>query len=222
MICCTAATNQRIGFSIEPCGTWLVADATALYGCTHLPVVVCVWSAMVCFSSLILHWLRHWHYTAGCCCNALTMQHPLLLSFTASLQVFDLCDGRQVTSFQAAADTVNGVDFSPCLGLLATASGHRRFALLPADGWERDADSDSENHHQQQQQQEGKDTDDVSHLSMASWQPGGLCNSLRLWRCDAAWVAAAAAEAGVDGQGLAAAEAAEGMELDQAAAPCTQ
>jgi hypothetical protein len=138
------------------------------------------------------------------------------------MQVFDLCDGRQVASFQAAADTVNGVDFSPCLGLLATASGHRRFALLPVDGWEQAAESDSEKQQQQQQQQQqgGQEGDDVSHLSMASWQPGGLCNSLRLWQCEAAWVAAAADgdAAGVDGDGLAAAEAAEGMELDQVSA----
>jgi hypothetical protein len=136
--------------------------------------------------------------------------------------VFDLCDGRQVASFQAAADTVNGVDFSPCLGLLATASGHRRFALLPADGWEQDDDVDNSTTHQQQQQQ-GKQqcgsVDDVSGLSMASWQPGGLCNSLRLWRCEASWVdAAAAAEVGGDGLLAAAGAAAEGMDVDTAAA----
>jgi hypothetical protein len=57
--------------------------------------------------------------------------------------------------------------------------------------------------------------DDVTGLSMASWQPGGLCNSLRLWRCEAAWVAAAAAVAGDAG---ASGEAAESMEVDGAAA----
>jgi hypothetical protein len=46
------------------------------------------------------------------------------------LQVFDLRDGHQVDSFRAASDTINGVDFSPCLNLLLTASGHRRYSLL--------------------------------------------------------------------------------------------
>jgi hypothetical protein len=156
-----------------------------------------------------------------CCCHSGTDRAAtpasVFISLLHYMQVFDLCDGRQVASFQAAADTVNGVDFSPCVDLLATASGHRRFALLPADGWERDADSETQQ--QQQQQRRVEEGDDVSGLSMASWQPGGLCNSLRLWRCEAAWVAAAAAdEAAVDGEGLAAAAAAEGMELDQAAA----
>ncbi|WIA17918.1 hypothetical protein OEZ85_009412 [Tetradesmus obliquus] len=160
---CTSSTNQRIAFSIEPCGRHLA--------------------------------------TGGC---------------DGAVRVFDLCDGRQVASFQAAADTVNGVDFSPCLGLLATASGHRRFALLPADGWEaEDAAAGKTQQQQQQQQQQSASDGDITGLSMASWQPGGLCNSLRLWRCEAAWVAAAAA---AEGDAGAAGDAAEGMDVDAAAA----
>lgn len=36
---------------------------------------------------------------------------------------FDLTTGEQVSSFQAATDTVNGLQFHPYLPLAATASG---------------------------------------------------------------------------------------------------
>ena len=37
--------------------------------------------------------------------------------------MFDLADGSLVTSFKAAADTVNGLQFHPFMPLAATASG---------------------------------------------------------------------------------------------------
>lgn len=149
------------------------------------------------------------------------------------VQVFDLCTGQQVDCFQAAADTVNGVDFSPCLSLLVTASGHRRYPLLPEHGWEDTAaaapaggtHSDAADQHQVQSSHDGSgpakrqrvDADagsdvyavysrnDVAGLSLASWQPGGLCNSLRLWKLKAQWIiAAAAGEGGVNGEEAAA------------------
>lgn len=176
------------------------------------------------------------------------------------MQVFDLCTGLQVDAFRAAADTVNGVDFSPCINLLVSASGHRRYALLPADGWDdaaaaggvvggqaaaavsKDAASvlggtlnhseagttatskdtgnlaghadtrqrlQAEDIQQQVQEQQRADpsdivvhqhhivvpaTSDVAVLSAASYKPGGMCNSLRLWRLQAQWVTAEAAE----------------------------
>ena len=39
------------------------------------------------------------------------------------VQVFDLTDGQPVLSWQAAADTVNGVGFHPYLPLAVSASG---------------------------------------------------------------------------------------------------
>ncbi|KAF8062083.1 APY2 [Scenedesmus sp. PABB004] len=151
----TAATNQRIGFSIEPCGRHLA--------------------------------------TGGC---------------DGAVRVFDLRDGQQVASFVAAADTVNGCDFSPCLSLLATASGHRRLALLPEDGWEDDgATSEGNNRGAKRARLAGgaqqraasaagpgggeassSSSSDVSGLCMSSWRPGGMCNSLRLWRVQHEWV----------------------------------
>lgn len=103
--------------------------------------------------------------------------------------MFDLADGREVAAFQAADDTVNGVSFSPCLPLLATASGHRRYALLP-----RDSDSDSDG-----EQPGGSCGDADGGLRMSSCRPGGACNSLRLWRLQGEWVEAPAAAAAGDG-----------------------
>ena len=37
--------------------------------------------------------------------------------------MYDLADGSLVTSFKAAADTVNGLQFHPFMPLAATASG---------------------------------------------------------------------------------------------------
>ena len=42
------------------------------------------------------------------------------------LQVFDLQEGQEVASYQAAADTINGFHFHPFLPLAATASGKPR------------------------------------------------------------------------------------------------
>lgn len=42
---------------------------------------------------------------------------------------YDLREGKHVSSFNAAADTVNGCQFHPSAPYLATASGHRRFPL---------------------------------------------------------------------------------------------
>ena len=40
--------------------------------------------------------------------------------------MFDLQEGQEVASYQAAADTVNGFHFHPFLPLTATASGKPR------------------------------------------------------------------------------------------------
>ena len=46
--------------------------------------------------------------------------------------MFDLADGSLVTSFTAAADTVNGLQFHPFMPLAATASGgHSCLAAAP-------------------------------------------------------------------------------------------
>eukprot|EP00878_Enallax_costatus_P041311 GHUV01047987.1.p1 GENE.GHUV01047987.1~~GHUV01047987.1.p1 ORF type:complete len:364 (+),score=110.95 GHUV01047987.1:973-2064(+) len=207
----TGTTNQRIGFSIEPCGRHLA--------------------------------------TGGC---------------DGDVRVFDLCTGLQVDAFRAAADTVNGVDFSPCVNLLVTASGHRRYHLLPPDGWEDtaavaaaaaaasaaepaeavlagtsdhmqssiaagkeksavyiavqgnkrhrvDAEDDVQEQERPQQQQVAQAVDqrgvaaatarDFAALSAASYQPGGMCNGLRLWRLQVQWVGTEGLEAAVvDGE----------------------
>lgn len=88
--------------------------------------------------------------------------------------------------------------------LLVTASGHRRYPLLPADGWEADdgvstaaaaAAADGE-----EQQPACKD-EAAAGLLMSSYREGGSCNSLRLWRMQADWLPIAApAEANTDEQ----------------------
>jgi hypothetical protein len=93
-------------------------------------------------------------------------------------QVFDLSDGQLVAELQAADDTVNGVSFSPCLPLLATASGHRRYPLLHDD--------------------DGGGADADASLRVSSCQPGGGSNGLRLWRLQAQWQQFAAAGGGGD------------------------
>jgi hypothetical protein len=115
-----------------------------------------------------------------------------------AVQVFDLRDGQQVSCFQAAADTVNGVSFNPRLPLLATASGHRRYPLLPTDGWEADDASAAAAVSGLNsgpvmaagvgvgQKQERSDA--AAGLCMASYREGGSCNSLRLWRPHAEWL----------------------------------
>lgn len=130
--------------------------------------------------------------------------------------MFDLRDGQQVSCFKAASDTVNGVSFSPCLPLLATASGHRRYPLLPADGWEADetaaataaADGSSPAAAGGPHQQQKGASEAAAGLSMASYQQGGSCNSLRLWRVQAEWVPyeapAEAAECAGEGAGVSA------------------
>lgn len=44
--------------------------------------------------------------------------------------MFDLQEGQEVASYQAAADTVNGFHFHPFLPLAATASGKPRLRDL--------------------------------------------------------------------------------------------
>lgn len=43
---------------------------------------------------------------------------------------FDLATGEQMSSFQAASDTVNGLQFHPYLPLAAAASGERHYPKL--------------------------------------------------------------------------------------------
>lgn len=116
-----------------------------------------------------------------------------------AVQVFDLRDGQQVSCFQAAADTVNGVSFNPCLPLLATASGHRRYPLLPTDGWEADDTSAAAAAVSSPSSspvtstgvglgQKRERSDAAAGLCMASYREGGSCNSLRLWRLHAEWL----------------------------------
>jgi hypothetical protein len=64
------------------------------------------WTAIATLVLLMLGMMKH-----AADILALPVQQPLLLSVVLLLpcmQVFDLCDGRQVASFQAAADTVKG------------------------------------------------------------------------------------------------------------------
>lgn len=110
------------------------------------------------------------------------------------VRVFDLQNGQETACFSAASDTINGVSFSPSLPLLVTASGHRRYPLLPADGWEAEggvstaaaaaADADGA---EQQHQPACKD-EAAAGLLMSSYKKGGGCNSLRLWRMQADWL----------------------------------
>ena len=99
-----------------------------------------------------------------------------------AVRLYDLAEGRQVASFAAAADTVNGCSFHPALPLLATASGER---VYPTAGLFSDSEAEGE--------AEGE-------------APGaGWTNALRVWQLPSA-AAAEAAEGGA-----AAAEAAEGV-----------
>jgi hypothetical protein len=152
--------------------------------------------------------------------------------------VFDLRDGSEAGTFQAAPDTVNGCGFHPVMGLplLATASGHRRYPLAPADS---DGGSSSEEdegegagpsgrRRQQQQQQQavdggsggggGKGRGGGDAGAGGAWPGlGADCNSLRLWRLQMEWVEcllpeggdAATAEAEAGGGGADAAAAAQ-------------
>ncbi|KAI8473171.1 MAG: WD40-repeat-containing domain protein [Monoraphidium minutum] len=136
-----AATNQRLGFSIDPSNRHLA--------------------------------------TGGC---------------DGRVRVFDLRDGSEVGSFQAAADTVSGCDLHPVMGLplLATASGHRRYPLAPG--------SDDEG--------EGGGGGGGAPLARD-------CNALRLWRLGFEWEAA-------DGGAAGAAEAAAAAAGEGAAAAAAQ
>lgn len=118
-------------------------------------------------------------------------------------QVFDLQTGQQVASWQAAADTINGASFNPCLPLLATSSGHRRYALLPKDDLEAEdpaaeamADVENNSSHRQHQPNQGDTTFDAfvdDKLAMDCYKEGSSCNTLGLWQCQAQWVMTAAA-----------------------------
>ncbi|GFR41503.1 hypothetical protein Agub_g2197, partial [Astrephomene gubernaculifera] len=55
-------------------------------------------------------------------------KHLITGGCNGTVEVFDLQSGSQVDQQTVAADTVNGVTFHPSLDLLATASGHRRYA----------------------------------------------------------------------------------------------
>ncbi|KAI4963058.1 hypothetical protein ZWY2020_019790, partial [Hordeum vulgare] len=52
-----------------------------------------------------------------------------LFIFDDMVHIYDLQGGQWVTSFQAAADTVNGFSFHPYLPLATTSSRHRRFGM---------------------------------------------------------------------------------------------
>ena len=97
-----------------------------------------------------------------------------------AVRLYDLAEGRQVASFAAAADTVNGCSFHPALPLLATASGER---VYPTAGLFSDSEAEDEA---------------ASEAGGAGWT-----NALRVWQLPSA-AAAAAAEA------VEAADAAEG------------
>jgi hypothetical protein len=112
-------------------------------------------------------------------------------------QVFDLQNGQEAACFSAASDTINGVSFSPSLPLLVTASGHRRYPLLPADGWEADgavstAAAAAANADDAERQQPACKDEAAAGLLMSSYKEGGSCNSLRLWRMQADWLPIAA------------------------------
>ncbi len=49
------------------------------------------------------------------------------------VRVFDLTDGSQAASFQAAPDTVGWTEYHPFAPLAATASGHRRLQCVDDD-----------------------------------------------------------------------------------------
>ncbi|GIL92819.1 hypothetical protein Vretimale_19220 [Volvox reticuliferus] len=66
-------------------------------------------------------------------------KHLITGGCDGAVTIFDLQSGTQVDHQRIAADTVNGAVFHPSLDLLATASGHRRYADLGDPG---DSDND--------------------------------------------------------------------------------
>jgi hypothetical protein len=155
--------------------------------CVTLPVLCAIYASSVSPNMLLL---RVHICTVSACdmrANSTGGAHRTIvqLSLCVMLQVFDLQNGQQAACLQAAADTVNGVGFSPCLPLLATSSGHRRYPLLPADGWDADSAAAAAAAGGSASSSKG----DASHsLSMSSYQEGGSCNSLLLWRMHADWL----------------------------------
>ena len=89
-----------------------------------------------------------------------------------AVRLYDLAEGRQVASFAAAADTVNGCSFHPALPLLATASGER---VYPTAGLFSDSEAEDE--------------------GAGEAGGGGWTNALRVWQLPSA-AAAEAAEGG--------------------------
>lgn len=189
----TEGTNQRIAFSIEPCGRHLATGgcdgvvrvrAGALQAAGRSGVIhLCMQqNVRLPARKLLAAALMAVHFLLRCPAVSLLLSncgrsHPR----RARVQVFDLTDGHEAAKFKAAGDTVNGVAFSPCLPLLATASGHRRYPLLPADSDSEDVD-----------QRAGSIDKQDGGLHMSSFRLGGSCNSLRLWRLQADWLDAAA------------------------------
>eukprot|EP00887_Chlorella_sp_A99_P003250 scaffold9.g3250.t1 len=169
----SGTTNQRIGFSVEPCGRHLATGR--------------------------------------------------LRGEDGRVRVFDLRCGSEVAAFAAAADTVSGCDFHPLLPLLATASGHRRFPLAPADsssGSGSDSDSSSGSSSCNSSGEEDERPDGAagapapaggSRAAAAARRgaaakalaPGTDENALRVWRfqADVLQLAAAAGDEGAAGAG---------------------
>jgi len=118
------------------------------------------------------------------CIKTLTV--PLFYS-DPTQKVFDLTDGSEVGSFQAASDMVSGCSFHPVMGLplLATASGHRRYPLAPDDSDDDKSSGDDEG--------DGADEQGgLQGLSRKQQDGFGLdanSNALRLWRMAVEWTA---------------------------------
>jgi hypothetical protein len=115
---------------------------------------------------------------------------PLRLPFRRAAQVFDLRDGSEVGSFRAAADTVSGCDFHPVMGLplLATASGHRRYPLAPSDedGGSGDGDEDGGGGVGPPRRRRRRAAEGGGGGG-DEWGLGRDCNCLRLWRLEVGW-----------------------------------
>ncbi len=111
-----ASTNQRIQFDIEPNGRHL---ATGMPHCFSEDLMLNFF-CIICGSP---NHNEHSRWGAG--------------GTDGKLLVFDLRTGEPIASHNAAADTLNGVQFHPFLPLAATASGAQSLyklhsALMPS------------------------------------------------------------------------------------------
>ncbi|PNH07249.1 Telomerase Cajal body protein 1, partial [Tetrabaena socialis] len=97
-------------------------------------------------------------------------KHLITGDCSGRVTVFDLQDGSQVDSQCIAQDTINGVAFHPAgLDLLATASGHRRYAEPGGSGDDDDTGPD-------------EPPAPVRSAAAALPPPPRPSNSLMLWR----------------------------------------